>query len=708
VAVRGVVTPAEQGVWPGEDRRYRADIDGLRAVAIVLVVGYHCQIPGFAGGFIGVDIFFAISGFLITGLLHRELLATGRVRWRTFYARRIRRLLPANLAMLCVLLVASLFVLNPLGERQAFAKSALATATFSSNVYFWKLEPVDYFDVADAGGLALLHTWSLSVEEQFYAAVPLVVLLVLVVRRFLSIGQTTALAAAAALLSAVSIALAIWAAAAHPTAGFFLPVTRAYEFGFGALTALLFVRSAPSTRRVRNVVSLLGCGCIAWLLIQPDVAGFPSGWAALPAIGTCLLIASNDAEEKAPRGALGRVLSSRVPVLVGRLSYSWYLWHWALLIFGDALNLGSLPRSAKVGIAVGSLGVAWVSFRFVEQRFRTPPWRAASHPAPRVLRTYGAAVLATAACLGAAGMVGIDARVAKAEPPWEQVAARMKDYAVLPPECHQSEAQTMGDPDQRCVLGSYVVGRPTIVVWGDSHAWQLLPALEAAAAGKANLVAWVAPGCPPFIGVPGTAPASEDASASGSFDQCVRRNRDALSNVLELRDSGPVRVVLAARWATYLAQTPISLADRDPRVARLLDGVRAEYEELPRHLVLLARFMADEGVGADLVGPVPELPRNAPLCLESPLFRDCDLDRSSFDEYSAGPRTLLRTVSREWGGASRVLDLTPTLCDSTRCHAASDGVVNYFDDDHLSATRSRLMAPLFSGTVRAVLGGHVD
>ena len=311
--------------------RFRADVEGLRAVAVLAVVVYHAGLSQVGGGFVGVDVFYVLSGFLITGLLWEELQTTAGLRLGAFYGRRARRLLPAAVLVLMVTLVASWVWLSPLQARGA-ARDAAAAALYVAN-YRFALQRTDY--LADASPSPLQHYWSLGVEEQFYLLWPVLLLVVFVAGRRLRTPSSAGAVAVLALAGAGSLALSLrLTAVSEPWAFFSLP-TRAWELAAGGLVAL----SASTLRRLPGVAAAtlgwLGLEAIAWSMTRFSAATpFPGIAALLPVGGTAAVLAAGCA---APRLGPGRVLGWRPLQAGGKLSYSWYLWHWPPLILAPAV-----------------------------------------------------------------------------------------------------------------------------------------------------------------------------------------------------------------------------------------------------------------------------------------------------------------------------------------------------------------------------------
>lgn len=350
---------------------YRADVQGLRGVAVLAVVLFHAQVL-FPGGFVGVDVFFVLSGFVIGRLLVAEFASTGRASFRSFYLRRARRLLPALALMLTiVMLLAPLF--GPTGASSTTPRTGAAAALFSANAYLYRATDVGYFG-AEAELNPLLHTWSLSVEEQFYLLMPAVLLLAWTIgnrwHRQLT-GLRTVIAAVCVLSLAGSIVLS-WTGSIGGVDGlrfaFFSPFTRAWQFAAGLALVVLpprwFGRRSAQTGAFFTGAVLVG----ATVLTYSSATRYPGAAALLPTAGTALLILAGTGTEAAPREA-ANWLARRPLIWLGDISYSWYLWHWPLIVFAGAFwpDSGRIPL---VVAALASLVPAWVSYRFVEQRLR--------------------------------------------------------------------------------------------------------------------------------------------------------------------------------------------------------------------------------------------------------------------------------------------------------------------------------------------------
>ncbi|MBH1964876.1 MAG: acyltransferase [Comamonadaceae bacterium] len=327
---------------------FRPDIEGLRAIAVLLVIGAHFAIPAMSAGFIGVDVFFVISGYLITSILVREHEATGKIALARFYASRLRRLFPA-LATMLIISSALAYKLIPEAQNLAHSQAAAMAALWVSNIYF-AFADVDYF-AAEIGANAFLHTWSLGVEEQFYLVWPL---LILVAARWAKDKSTKSLTYVFAAIAFLSLTASLIASYTYPVLGFYMMPTRAWQFAAGALIWLIPRQQAPQ-QSVAKWASWAGAALllIALVTIKPDSA-YPGWLALLPTLGTCaLLLAGTD--PNASRATLPSAFLSLPPMqAIGKISYAWYLWHWPVLIIGENL----LPIKGDLGNTVLAIGVS--------------------------------------------------------------------------------------------------------------------------------------------------------------------------------------------------------------------------------------------------------------------------------------------------------------------------------------------------------------
>ncbi len=667
---------------------YRPDIDGIRGAAAIMVMGFHAHVPGFEGAYIGLDLFFVVSGYVITGLLMYEYQRSGSIRWGSFYARRARRLIPAKATMLIGVLVLSYFVATPTGSQQQTAKSAAAAAGFVSNFFFWQQDDIDYFGLEPGTGV-LVHTWSLSVEEQFYLALPLCILLAWALARVLRVPTVATLLATSVALGGASLWLAITWASSNPDAAYYLPITRAFEFLLGVALALV-VRRVRLAEDLREVMGLAGAAIIAFVLWKPmPVDGYPSYWALFPCLAAALLVWAGVGGPT----AITHLLSTRFLVGLGLVSYGWYLWHWPLLVLGESLNLAPPPLWARIGLVLIGLFIAYLSYRFIEGLFykRSGSVTKSKTWGSRRVIVSGVIAMSTVASLstGALALANDQATT----PRWETVAMQLADVPEMPSEC-LGENSFIPDKPNRCDLVPYDPTRPTVVLWGDSHAWMLIPAIEAAAEGKdVNLVAYVMGACPPL------------RAPEGVGIACARNNEMAYNFVAKRsgRKKPPVRVILSASWPTYRnAVSETALGERvDGGINdAYIKQISALFSEgTPQLFDDLSLLNAD----IDVVGPTPFIPRSAPLCEARPRPFSCDVDRNLAIVDEVGTDTWLDERMSDFTDSSRFIDIADSMCDDDTCYAEANGVVNFFDDNHISAALSRELKSYFVPSIRGLL-----
>jgi peptidoglycan/LPS O-acetylase OafA/YrhL len=548
-----------------QDSGYREDIDGLRALAVLSVIGFHFEAPRMFGGFVGVDMFFVISGFLITGIIQREM-REGVFSFAGFYERRLRRLLPPLYVMIALMAIPSVHFLLT-SERLDYFRSAAAAVTFTSNVFFWL--QAGYFDHA-AVEKPLLHTWSLAVEEQFYLVLPPILWMVL---RFAG-GARRALPIALAGIGALSLSLCICLTmTGHSESAFFMSAPRAWEFLIGAAIALDGVpvlRNRALQHVLRGVAVVLILLPVFTYQQGPD---FPGYRALLPCAGAALFIWCGTGIPNRVRHPLSFLSILR---FIGQISYSLYLWHWPLFTFARLANpsLVLTPGDKTVLFAL-TVALSCLSWRFVEQPFRVRMWVASRRDAFRFAGAASALLLAGLAVGILSGRAPSDA---------DRAAAQLEAYNAYDyrpfyrfGSCF---APAGGTFDETCV--GLAAGKTNVLLWGDSLAAHYFHGLSRNADPESlHILQATQPACMPTF----------DAAAQGHLP-C--RNFDAQLQAY-FADHKPDLVILSADWLEYA---------RPPR----FDGMIANLK------VTIARLNAS-GIRVVLLGPAVQFKSRLPSML---------------------------------------------------------------------------------------------
>ena len=632
---------------------YRADIDGLRGIAILLVVAFHLGVPGVPGGFVGVDVFFVISGFLITGLLMGQAEERGCIHLIDFYARRVRRILPAlTLVVIATLLLGSVTLL-PSGEQQELSKSALSIAGFGSNVYFWRIH-LNYFGTETQ---PLLHTWTLAVEEQFYLAWPAVLIVGLRVARQTRFHEQRVITVLIVIGCLVSSALC-WAFTFYrPAAAFFLTPFRAWEFGVGGLIAInkQILWSRLGGLLTGSGVALIGTS----VLVIDSKTAFPGLEAWLPCIGAGAIILGGSMHSASWPS---RALSAWPLVRVGKLSYGWYLWHWPLLAITRATALGEASFARDAVVILIALGLAELTYRFVENPIRcTKPW---PFTTSNSAVCAGAALMLFSAFTACILLVRAD-QIQREDPRWAALAEAKSISLPLPAACLSFERPFRAlEPARNCLLGHR--GGVITVMWGDSHAYTLAPTFTAAAAKRGGGVLVRTKGkCMPLLLNSDQQIHDRDEFDCSQFNSAVLKSLEKVTPV----QIGS-KVVLAARWSFAIQSDPTRWAEKLQRTTQAI-------RELGFEVVLAAE--------------VPMFPWDVPNCLGRRGEPACRITRAGVDAGRAAALEGLKSVARSIAGVS-VWDPINNFCDQETCSPVIKGTVAYRDDNHLSFAGARLLA----------------
>lgn len=657
---------------PTQQRRFLPEIQGLRALAVGLVVLFHLWPTRMTGGFVGVDVFFVISGYLITSHLRRELDDSGRIKLSSFYARRMRRLLPASLLVLAVTGVAAALVLPPQLARAA-GREVVASTLYVENL--WLASRAVTYSASNDIASPVQHYWSLSTEEQFYAVWPALILLgAWLGRRWLRGRTNLAVVGVLGTITAVSFVHSVVLTAADPAAAYFVTTTRVWEFAIGAMTSFFLSRWTP-TRGFALALRWLGLAAIvATAFLISQATPFPGAVALAPVLGTAAVIVAGDTGRVDPL----RWLDTQRPVQwLGDVSYSVYLWHWPLIALVPFVSGHALTWPEKLAIMVATGLLAEASRRWVEQPFLTGRLRAA-----RPVATFVAAGIAMAVLVGAS--TGHAAWTERAEEAARQ--ARFDQLASDP--CLGATAaldpQRCGDPfaiplvapvteadspwtGPKCDPECWDGPRPerVVAIVGDSHAGVFYHAVEPLLAARGYGVAVFSQGaCPLNL-------AGRDVWLGGPRDtaECGDWSASVVDDVRALRPDLVISTAyVESRWS-------------DPAVG--VEGYHRTWRALTE--VAPVVVVRDHPTTGGAWGPecLAKNPGNQEACS---VPRSVALPPDpAYDAAGAGAPE----------GVSRI-DLSDLFCDAERCHPVVGGLPVYWDSDHMTATFARSLAPALS------------
>jgi peptidoglycan/LPS O-acetylase OafA/YrhL len=647
-------------------REVRTDVEALRAIAILLVVAFHCHIAAIPGGFIGVDVFYVLSGYLITGLLVTEAEKTSSLNLWRFYAKRVRRLLPAASLVLVTTLIMGAIFFSP-RELELTAHAARANALYVSNLYFSR-SAADYFS-ARVTFNPLLHTWSLSVEEQFYLFWPLLIALGLLVWR-----SRRGLIAAMVLLTLVSFAVNLWLTDHDRVVAFYALPTRAWEFGLGALATLIPLGGLRLNRATWMAIGWLGVLLILGsTLFISSIQPFP-GWRALiPVIGTVLTLIAG-AEQ--PLAGVGAVFNTAPLQTLGGLSYSWYLWHWPFLVFTAAIMPAgaTLARLSAAGL---SLGVAYATHRYFENPIRR------SLPLVKSPKL----TLAIASALAAVTLVAAELALhygnyLDRSPGMQALDTVRADFADLSRrECVSSNGSTAA---KTCVFGAQE-STTNVVLFGDSHAAQWFDAMKDIAQREHwRLTTVLKLGCAAVAINPGQG-IDDDA-------ECVTWRQNAVAAIVDLQ---PTLIILGS--ATNKLDRP-----ENPQ-AYATSALLADVRESVRRTL---RSLSASGARMALLRDTPEFPFDVTSCLARAERHAwypndaCDLPSASVVD----PKIYAAEQSAAAGLPNvKLIDMNAALCPQGACKAVVNGRVMYRDTHHLAGRSAAALEPLLDSQIAAAL-----
>jgi peptidoglycan/LPS O-acetylase OafA/YrhL len=725
---RGVVSPAQGGsAQRSAEPGFRDDIEGLRGFTLLAILGFHISMPGVSGGFVGPDIFFEISGFVITGQLWRQVSTTGTIGLRKFYGARARRLLPVSATVGVVTAIAAAFLL-PLVQAQSALKDAIACALYVPNFWFI-VQQVDYF----AGGVPspFQHYWTLGVEEQFYLLwPPMIVGTAWLIRRLRRRAKADAAPSPSpsrspyvvlvSVIAAVSFALSLLITYVMPLAAYFSLFTRAWQLAAGALVAL----TAEYWRRLPARAAVLtgwgGMAMVLWacVFLTPDVP-YPGTAALLPVVGTALVLGAGCSTPS--RGA-GRVLGWSPMRFIGRLSYSWYLWHWPVLVFAPILvghPLGLAGRFVAAVVVSGALG--WLTLRFIENPLR---YAAVLRKSPMKSLAVGGVATSAAACVGVALLMWVSsipmpipvARGAQATPltitapvrptgdnieaydaavqdVFSQVQAAVASSAevkAVPSNLNPTLGDAAGEIGAMlfngCLRAPFQSGQPecamgdtasktTVAMVGDSHSSMWIPAFQALGKQRPwRLEAMAKAACPMMdlpVANPIVSPLVEYLQRCGQWrGQIMDR----------LRAEHPALVMVSV-FRGYTATHSNGF----------LSGFSSYDPAWNAGLTRLVRQLRETGAKVLVLGPLPHLTTSVPGCLSEHL--DDSTACSPPMWYAFDRPGMAAEAAAVTAGGGQYADLSELFCTAKRCPVVVGNTLVYVDAGHLTLEYSRLLAP---------------
>jgi len=660
----------------------RHDLQGVRAVAVLGVVIYHLKASWLPGGFAGVDVFFVLSGFFITGLLRREVERTGTVDLIAFWARRARRLLPASLLVLVVTVIAGRLMTNPL-EAHRIARDGIFSTIFGMN---WHEAASGLAYGQDPDPSAFQHYWSLAVEEQFYLAWPLLMLaLALLWRRRPALAPRRTLPLIAVGGGVLSFTLAFHQTVGNQPYAYYGTFGRVWQLALGGLLAAGIAWSEALPLWVRSCGRVAGLGVILGFYgFGPSASEYPGWWSLLPALGAALIVVAGEPGTRPDPAA--RLLGTRLGQLGGRYSYSWYLWHWAPLVLLP-VALDRPLRIRELGwCAIGTLLAAVLTYHLLEDPLRRNRWLAIRHGGRSL--AFGGALMAVA--------LGVSVWTSSAEQhAAEDVRIVADGYRTLAPQpadaaaeksqlsidgCQLPMTSTAAAPDCRYLPDS---GHGDLILVGDSHAGAAFPAVQKAAQdNRWGLRAWARTSCP-FADIHKAGP------GGGDYVSCNRWRADVIKRLIAARPS----LVIITNYASS------GLHVTDPHTHKGATQKRA-HELFQAGMERSLTRLRDAGLRVLLIGDVPAFTRAAPDCVLA--HRD-DLAACSLPQPEALPDGGSDQKAAVNVPGVRVLDLTDRFCRGARCYQVVGGLLAYRDTSHLTTAMSLSLTDDVAAAVRTAL-----
>ena len=655
-----------QAVTGHKAKSFRADIEGLRGIAVLLVVLYHARVPYINGGYIGVDVFFVISGYLISGLLMKEMETTGSISFLQFYARRGRRLLPAAALVLLVTLGAGFFTLAPV-EQNSLAKTAMTTSLYCSNFRFIH-QKTDYL-AADANADPLLHTWSLAVEEQFYLFWPLLILVgmrIFAGKKPAGNKQYRGLFWLMSVVGVLSFTASVFLTRYNQPWAFFSSPTRAWEFAVGAVACLWNSRSHI---RIMKLLPWAGLLLIfGTTVFYATDTPFPGVAAVLPVLGAAFLLPTG-----ARQSSARFLLENPITQFLGSVSYSWYLWHWPVLVLAGLV--WKMDMSGRMLCVVVSIALAWITQILVENPVRFHPFLLPK-PGLSVALTGSLTVLSVAVCalfyVGASHLEKSNKQL--------QFTRALTDLPVIDRDgCNVGYAPTKSPP---CVFGD-ASSSTIVVLFGDSHAGQWFPAFDQIAKDNHwKLINLTKSACP--------APALThlyDRNIGRNYDECAAWRSRTIQQIIALR---PAAVITSSYSSYYLKQSGITPAEWESGLHTTL----SQLAQAGSHILVLHD------------PPAPSF--DVPVCMARAAWTNSG-NSCSFEPDLALNASIsqLEKSATETLPNTQVADVSSLICAGEECGPSQNGAMLYRDQHHLTASYVLGLAPVLEPKVEGLMQ-HVN
>jgi len=625
--------------------KYRSDIDGLRTIAVVLVILNHIGLGLFSGGFVGVDVFFVISGFLITAIIY-PLIAIKEFSFKWFIARRIKRLMPVLFFVLFVSLVFYSSFMLPKDLLQ-FYQSILWIIFYGGNFFFWR-EYGGYFD-GGSSEVPLLHTWSLAIEEQYYFIWPIILIVALkFIHKRHMLMFSVALCLITIYLSELGTEITIGAA-------YYLLPTRFFELLVGSCLAIAWTNLPVVSRMSQHFISILGlCLIFCSSIMLNEHSSFPGYNALYPVIGTALLIYSS-------QGIVNRLLATKPFVFTGNISYSLYLWHWPIIVYFNYKSIALSP-SVQLFILITTYLLAVLSWKYIEQPIR----HSKSNSFAKVTQRFYLIPTAIFISLITVGIY-FDGFKSRFDTNILKMETAVKSHAnKLRGSCHSSFRQVEATPNSACKFGKTDDYNSTAFLFGDSHANHFAPFIEELAkSAESNVQDYTLDQCLPVVGL-------EWGSNAYKAKQCKQRNDNAIQHIKEHEFN---YVILGASWP--------SIATR--RI--FIDGKRADSaevgEEFEKHFASTIATIVATGAIPIVIKNTPTLGGKSPKCpIKKSLFNknlDCSIEKAQNQFIDQ----VLNGIAAQYPQLVAI-NINELMCDDNDCSMSLNNIPLYRDDDHLN------------------------